>query len=322
MAFLYPWGNTQQLNLDWILQKIKELEAGSGGADLDEVANALIGASYARQAYEQFDIVFHDGKLYLANTDIAAPGETWTPEHWDEILLGGPVSALLKHVTNLSSDNVINDSQVPGDTVSDALDTIKDTIVNLSFDSDSVGNESSVAGDNVSDALETLDADILQANNNIAFVEAGTTASRTYMTNRFVIVGGQLYKTKAIVNNGDTFINGTNIEPLALSSMLEAISITTDITVDSAHATDVVGRRYGNLVVLSGGLLASSGDAAAIVSNIPRVAGIALAITMINSSGLPLTTGGVWLERNQSQLNFYGSCPSQCSFQVIYMTDE
>lgn len=26
MAFLYPWGNTQELNLDWILQKIKELE--------------------------------------------------------------------------------------------------------------------------------------------------------------------------------------------------------------------------------------------------------------------------------------------------------
>lgn len=125
MAYLYPWGNTQQLNLDWILQKIKDIEAGAGGADLDEISNALLAASYAAQAYEQFDIVFYDGKLYMANADIPAPGEAWTPAHWDEILLGGPVSALLKHATNLSSDNVINDSQVTGDTVSDALDTLK-----------------------------------------------------------------------------------------------------------------------------------------------------------------------------------------------------
>ena len=128
MAYLYPWGNTQQLNLDWILQKIKDLEAGAGGADLDEISNALLAASYAAQAYEQFDIVFRDGKLYLANADIPAPGEAWTPAHWDEILLGGPVSALLKHVSNMSSDYVINDSQVTGDNVSDALDTLKNTL--------------------------------------------------------------------------------------------------------------------------------------------------------------------------------------------------
>ena len=160
MAYLYPWGNTQQLNLDWILQKIKDLEAGASAAVLDEISNALLAASYSAQAYEQFDIVFRDGKLYLANADIPAPGEAWTPAHWDEILLGGPVSALLKHVTNMSSDYVINDSQVTGDTVSDALDTLKDAIDGISLDSDSVSNESQVTGDSVSDALDTLNTEI------------------------------------------------------------------------------------------------------------------------------------------------------------------
>lgn len=125
MAFLYPWGNTQQLNLDWILQKIKELESGSGGADLDEVANALISATYARQAYDRSDIVFYDGKLYRANQAIPAPGEVWTPAHWDEILLGDTVSNLVQYVAALSNDQIVNNSDVSGTHTSDALNTLK-----------------------------------------------------------------------------------------------------------------------------------------------------------------------------------------------------
>ena len=160
MAFLYPWGNTQQLNLDWILQKIKELEAGSGGADLDEVANALISASYAVQAYDRSDIVFRDGKLYRANQAIPAPGEAWTPAHWDEILLGDTVSNLVQYVAALSNDQIVNSSSVTGTHTSDALDTLKNAIDGITLDSDSVSNESQVTGDTVSDALNTLNTDI------------------------------------------------------------------------------------------------------------------------------------------------------------------
>lgn len=156
MAFLYPWGNTQQLNLDWILQKIKELEAGSGGADLDEVANALISASYSRQAYDRSDIVFHDGKLYRANQAIPAPGEVWTPAHWDEILLGDTVSNLVQYVAALSNDQIANSSTVSGTHTSDALNTLKNAIDNIPLDSDNISNESQVTGDTVSEALDTL----------------------------------------------------------------------------------------------------------------------------------------------------------------------
>lgn len=135
MAFLYPWGNTQQLNLDWILQKIKELEAGSGGggggggADLDEVANALISATYSpSQTYERSDIVYYDGKLYRANQAIPAPGEAWTPAHWDEILLGDTVSNLVQYVAALSNDQIVNNSNVSGAHTSDALDNLNGAI--------------------------------------------------------------------------------------------------------------------------------------------------------------------------------------------------
>lgn len=159
MAFLYPWGNTQQLNLDWILQKIKDLEAG-GGASLDEVANALISASYAVQAYDRSDIVFRDGKLYRANQAIPAPGEVWTPAHWDEILLGDTVSNLVQYVAALSNDQIANSSSVSGDHTSDALDTLKNAIDDIPLDSDNISNESQVAGVSVTDALDTLNGAI------------------------------------------------------------------------------------------------------------------------------------------------------------------
>lgn len=156
MAYLYPWGNTQQLNLDWILQKIKDLEAGASAAVLDEISNALLAASYAAQAYTRSDIVFHDGKLYRANQDIPAPGEAWTPAHWDEILLGNTVSNIVRYVAALSNDQIANSSSVSGTHTSDALDTLKNAIDGITLDSDSVSNESQVTGDSVSDALDTL----------------------------------------------------------------------------------------------------------------------------------------------------------------------
>lgn len=167
MAYLYPWGNTQQLNLDWILQKIKELEAGGGGADLDEVAEALIAASYSAQAYDRSDIVFHDGKLYRANQAIPAPGEAWTPAHWDEILLGDTVSNLVQYVAALSNDQIVNSSSVSGDYTSDALDTLKNAIDAIPLDSDSVSNESQVTGNNVTDALDTLNGAITSVQNSL-----------------------------------------------------------------------------------------------------------------------------------------------------------
>ena len=49
--YQYPYGNAQQLNLDWILSKIQELEAGTTQVNIEEVANALVSASFDAGVY-------------------------------------------------------------------------------------------------------------------------------------------------------------------------------------------------------------------------------------------------------------------------------
>ena len=123
--YQYPYGNAQQLNLDWILNKLKELELGSG-ATLEEVSNALIALNYAEQNYNLSDIVFHNGKLYSANQNITA--EPWNPEHWNEVLLANPVSNLVRYVSALNNSQVYNSSNVAGTHTSDALNNLSSAI--------------------------------------------------------------------------------------------------------------------------------------------------------------------------------------------------
>lgn len=243
MAFLYPWGNTQQLNLDWILQKIKELEAANIGSVLDEVANALIAASYARQAYDRSDIVFYDGKLYRANQAIPAPGEVWTPAHWDEILLGDAVSNLVQYVAALSNDQIVNSSSVSGDHTSDALDTLKNAIDGITLDSDSVSNESQVTGDNVSDALDTLNGAMGSLQEQITEnVETSTTASKAYGIGEYLTLNGVLYRVKSNIASGATITVGTNVEEKSINSAISNIMVfkTEELTLNLNAGVSVV----------------------------------------------------------------------------------
>lgn len=93
--YQYPYGNAQQLNLDWILSKLQELESGSGGgADLEEVANALVSASFdATIPYRRYDYAFYDGKLYRAlNDNIGA----FNPADWMEVVIGDDIPVLTR----------------------------------------------------------------------------------------------------------------------------------------------------------------------------------------------------------------------------------
>lgn len=133
----YPAGNAQQLNLDWVLNKIKELEnrigssGGGGSADLEEVANALISLSYdSSKSYDVNDVVFQPltGKLYRCNTAIGAGGEAWNAAHWDEILVAPTLTNLVKAVSTMSSDDVFNNSNVTGTHLTEALNALVEDI--------------------------------------------------------------------------------------------------------------------------------------------------------------------------------------------------
>lgn len=134
--YKYPYGDSQQLNLDWILSKLKELEDAAGHQiteDLEVISNALISATFSSsKAYNRSDIVYHDGKLYRANVNIPAPGESWNPAHWDEIMLGDTVANVVRYISSLNNTQVFNSSNVPGTHTSDALNNLKADIAEVS----------------------------------------------------------------------------------------------------------------------------------------------------------------------------------------------
>lgn len=103
--YQYPYGDSQQLNLDWIIVKLKELEA-SGGADLEEVSNALISLTYnTSTAYRRYDYAFLNGKLYRCLTDTSG---VFNPTAWQEALIGDDLAVLTRWINAIDAAAVVD----------------------------------------------------------------------------------------------------------------------------------------------------------------------------------------------------------------------
>ena len=128
----YPYGNSQQLNLDWILNKVKEFEnSGASSADMKSIANALLSASYdAGSAYAVNDVVYNDTleTLYICNTAIPVGGEPWDATHWDAFRVGEVLTFLFNTIQNLPSDNIANNSNVTGTGLTAALNALVEDV--------------------------------------------------------------------------------------------------------------------------------------------------------------------------------------------------
>lgn len=128
--YQYPYGNAQQLNLDWILSKLQEIKSSTeGAADLETVANKLIALTYdSTYQYRRYDYAFYNGKLYRALVDTTG---NFSYSDWREVLIGDDIPVLTRLVNAidaslnaLDSDEVDNVSSVTGSTVSAALNTL------------------------------------------------------------------------------------------------------------------------------------------------------------------------------------------------------
>lgn len=75
MAFKYPYGDTSQLNLDWILRAWREFQS--------QIENIIAPAYSNTQTYPANSLVIYDHVLWYNDEAITDP-EEWTPEHWEK----------------------------------------------------------------------------------------------------------------------------------------------------------------------------------------------------------------------------------------------
>ena len=104
--YKYPYGDSQQLNLDWILAKLKELETADLGLDLEKVSNALISLTYnTSTAYRRYDYAFLNGKLYRCLTDTTG---AFDPAAWQEALIGDDLAVLTRWINAIDAAAVVD----------------------------------------------------------------------------------------------------------------------------------------------------------------------------------------------------------------------
>lgn len=243
--YQYPYGDTQQLNLDWILTKIKELEqqSGSGGSSIEEVANALISATYnAATQYRRYDYCFLNGKLYRCLSDTTG---VFNPADWQEVLIGDDIPILTRLINAV--DASLTSLQTTVGNQGNAITNLQNAMGDL--DSDDVDNASTVvSGATVTAALETLDSAIddnataiLNTRRMIANVyESGETATSIYRVGELIIYAGYTAQVIAPIAVGDSFIWNTNIKGTTISTELFAWASHTDGTFTLNNPTDTL----------------------------------------------------------------------------------
>ena len=77
-VYQYPYGNTQELNLDWFLNAFVEFT---------RAIENMIAPQYEKKQYLTLStLVIHNHKLYYNTVEIAVP-EDFNAEHWTEITI-------------------------------------------------------------------------------------------------------------------------------------------------------------------------------------------------------------------------------------------
>ena len=72
----YPYGDSQQLNLDWMIRVFRTFQK--------QIEDAIAPQYDANTTYDYYAIVWYNHVLY-ANPDLLPAPEEWNPDHWQQI---------------------------------------------------------------------------------------------------------------------------------------------------------------------------------------------------------------------------------------------
>lgn len=225
--YKYPYGDSQQLNLDWILAKLKELEASGGaggGADLEEVSNALISLTYnTSTAYRRYDYAFRNDKLYRCLTDTSG---SFDPSAWQEALIGDDLAVLTRWINAIDAAAVVDvkfDTSGTNGKLQQKYNDNYHDVVEVDYTPVQYSKRplSSNAGYDLNTAINDNATAIANTRAMLAKVyDAGETATSIHRVGELVIYEGYAAQVIAPIAVGDSFVWNTNIKGTTISTEL------------------------------------------------------------------------------------------------------
>jgi len=213
---IYPFSNTAQLNLDWILDELKTLKGLAPveppTEEIDEIGQALLAGAYdAETQYQKNDYIIQDGKAYRATE--ATTGE-FDATKWREVQIADDVAIITRwadatntYLNTLAASSVANDSEVTGTTVKDALNTLLHAVPALT--TDNVTNESDVPGATSTAALNALLGSLntklikltATLNSSVTSATIASWSNQTGITENSFVVEAKFSNPTAILSN-------------------------------------------------------------------------------------------------------------------------
>ena len=244
--YQYPYGDTQQLNLDWILTKIKELEAGE--ADLEEISNALISLTYnPNTLYARYDYAFRNGKLYRC---LSGTSGAFDPTAWQEALIGDDLAIRTRWINALNAAAVVDvkfDTSGTNGKIQQKYNDQYHDVVEVDYTpvQNSKRPLSSNAGYELNGAITTVKEMIS------VWIEPTSTASRAYSVGEYLIRGNFFYRVTVPIAVGDT-LSGSNLRSARIGEELTSVKQAAEFQIQGNNVRAVMKNGIVDLTAIGG----------------------------------------------------------------------